>query len=289
MRRRLSRESGSESFDAASRIARSIGSNGWSGLARSAQASRARVAGGRVCSGAAVRSSPATSSASDMRFSVSVPVLSVHSTVTEPSASMAGARRTSAFCLAMRHAPSARNTVSTTGNSSGILAIARVTPASRPCSQPPRIATYSKVISRLEPRPSAANRTTARRISSCMGVAGERNVRNARPIRPTAVSVPMAVISAEPWPATTRVLACIRLSWRSSPGEAERRTGTDSPVSMDSSSIMSSASRMRASAGTRSPSATSIVSPTTNSRAATHRIWPSRSTHARGLLRSRNA
>ena len=76
-----------------------------------------------------------------MRFSVSVPVLSTHSTVAAPSISIAGMRRVSTPCREMRQAPSARNTVSTTGNSSGRIAMASVRPASTPSSQsPPRSA-----------------------------------------------------------------------------------------------------------------------------------------------------
>ena len=50
-----------------------------------------------------------------MRFSVSVPVLSVHSTVAAPSVSMAAARRVSTRACDMRHAPITMKTVSTSG------------------------------------------------------------------------------------------------------------------------------------------------------------------------------
>ena len=73
-----------------------------------------------------------------MRFSVSVPVLSVHSTVAEPSVSMAAARLVSTPVCEIRHAPIAMNTVSTTGNSSGSIDIPTAMPASSPSSQPPR-------------------------------------------------------------------------------------------------------------------------------------------------------
>ena len=51
-----------------------------------------------------------------IRFSVRVPVLSVHNTVAEPSVSMAAARRVSTRAREIRQAPIAMNTVSTTGN-----------------------------------------------------------------------------------------------------------------------------------------------------------------------------
>ena len=70
-----------------------------------------------------------------MRFSVRVPVLSVHSTVAEPRVSTAGMRRVSTRFWEMRQAPRARKMASTTGNSSGSMAMARVSPARRPPSQ----------------------------------------------------------------------------------------------------------------------------------------------------------
>ena len=79
---------------------------------------------------------PAWRRATRMRFSVSVPVLSVHSTVAEPSASTAGNLRASTRLFEMRQAPMAMKTVSTTGNSSGSTAIASAMPASSPCNQP---------------------------------------------------------------------------------------------------------------------------------------------------------
>ncbi len=73
-----------------------------------------------------------------MRFSVNVPVLSVHSTVAAPSDSMADARRVSTRACEIRQAPMARNTVRTTGNSSGNIDMPSAMPASTPSSQPPR-------------------------------------------------------------------------------------------------------------------------------------------------------
>ncbi len=72
-----------------------------------------------------------------MRFSVSVPVLSLHSTVVAPSVSMALMRRVSTPSFDSRRAPRAGNTVSTTGYSSGSIAMASAMPASSACSQSP--------------------------------------------------------------------------------------------------------------------------------------------------------
>ena len=74
-----------------------------------------------------------------MRFMVSVPVLSTQITVAEPSVSSTGERRVSTCFCERRHAPSARKTVSTTGNSSGSIAIAVAMPARSPSSQLPRV------------------------------------------------------------------------------------------------------------------------------------------------------
>ncbi len=85
-----------------------------------------------------LRRRSSASSATDIRFSVSVPVLSVHNTVAEPSVSIAAARRVSTRALEMRHAPIAMNTVNTTGNSSGSIDMPSAMPARIASSQPPR-------------------------------------------------------------------------------------------------------------------------------------------------------
>jgi len=60
---------------------------------------------------------------------VSVPVLSVQITVTEPSDSTAGSRRTMAFWRAIAVVPMARVMVTIAGSPSGIAATARPTTA----------------------------------------------------------------------------------------------------------------------------------------------------------------
>ena len=76
-----------------------------------------------------------------MRLSVSVPVLSVAITVTDPSASTAESLRTTARCRAIRSTPIARATVSTAGSPSGTAATAS--------------ATAKMTIAGVRPRPSA--------------------------------------------------------------------------------------------------------------------------------------
>ena len=108
------------------------------------EASTANSAISWNCSGSGRSSSTwtdpsTTSSRTVMLFIVSVPVLSTQMAVADPSVSMTGGRRVSTCRCDMRQAPSARKTVSTTGNSSGSIAIAVAMPASRPSSQWPRV------------------------------------------------------------------------------------------------------------------------------------------------------
>jgi hypothetical protein len=69
---------------------------------------------------------------------VSVPVLSTQRADAAPSISIAATRRVSTRLRDIRQAPSARNTVKTTGSSSGRIAIARVRAARKPRNQSPR-------------------------------------------------------------------------------------------------------------------------------------------------------
>ena len=89
------------------------------------------------------RCRPMASLRSVIWFCVSVPVLSTHRTVAAPSISTAGIRRVSTRLREIRQAPSARKIVSTTGNSSGRMAMAIAMPARNPCFQasapPPRV------------------------------------------------------------------------------------------------------------------------------------------------------
>ena len=77
-----------------------------------------------------------------IRFSVSVPVLSVRMTVVAPSVSTADRRSIKAFLRAIRHMPRASASVATMGKPSGIAATASamaastIRKASLPCSSP---------------------------------------------------------------------------------------------------------------------------------------------------------
>ena len=80
----------------------------------------------RAVHSASSGTSKARCRSSRMRLSVSVPVLSEQMTLTEPSVSTLGNRRTSAFTPISRRAPSASNTVTTAGSASGMAATARL-------------------------------------------------------------------------------------------------------------------------------------------------------------------
>ena len=77
--------------------------------------------------------------ATDIWFIVSVPVLSTHNAVAALSISMAATRRVRTLFCEIRQAPRARNTVSTTGSSSGRIAMANVNAARNPRNQSPRV------------------------------------------------------------------------------------------------------------------------------------------------------
>ena len=131
-----------------------------------------------------------------IRFIVSVPVLSTHSAVAEPRVSITGGRRVNTCFCDIRQAPRARNTVSTTGNSSGRSAIAVAIPASRPPSQFPRVSPYTTTTTTAASTPTIASAVTRRSISRCSGVRSASIVRSAAPILPNSVPVPVSLATA---------------------------------------------------------------------------------------------
>ena len=142
-----------------------------------------------------------------MRFSVSVPVLSLHSTVVAPSVSMALMRRVSTPSLDRRCAPSAGNTVITTGYSSGSMAIASAMPASTACSQSPFIKPCTSTKMRLSASASKARLRTSCAVCFCSGERSFSTVPSAVPMRPISLRAPVAVTSASAWPCTIKVPA----------------------------------------------------------------------------------
>ena len=136
---------------------------------------------------------------------VSVPVLSVQTTVEDPSASTAGSFRMSALRPAMRRRPTASAMVATAGRPSGTAAIARAMPASSiraagtPWTIPSPVTTAATAsVTHTSRRP----RTSSRRSS---GVFSSSIPPTSAPIRPTCVRAPVATITARPPPAATPV------------------------------------------------------------------------------------
>lgn len=210
-----------------------------------------------------------------MRPSVIVPVLSVATTVTDPSVSTAGSARTMTWRRAMRCAPTASAIVTTSGSDSGSAATVRLSPTSsisphgRPWTSPMRTTTaVSVTTSTARPR----LRPVSRRWS---GVGRDRPSCSIAAIRPRLLLAPVRVTSttARPWvvrpPATS-----------SSPGPCG--TGSDSPVTGASSTSRSCDCRTTASAGTRSPAVRLTWSPGTTSPAGTVTSSSSRRTTAVG-------
>ena len=278
-----------------------MGSNGSCWLARIAYSRSACTSSGsaRAAPVTSIDASPASSRATCIRLTVSVPVLSLHSTVAAPSASSAGIRRVRTWLFAMRQAPIAWNTVRTTGNSSGSSDIATVSPASTPSSQSWRTTPWMATIVPHRRNAKIARRLTTTATSRSSAVRSTSTSASTLPIRPIAVRPPVAITSKLPWPPTTSVPE--KTAGRSSPpgctstlgaapaSRARLRTGTDSPVRSDSSIWRFIASARTPSAGTRSPSATATRSPRTTSRPAIRLRTPPRRTSARGLDRSRSA
>ena len=214
-------------------------------------------------------------------------VLSVHTTVVEPSASTAGNRRTSAWRLAMRRSPTASAIVATAGSASGTAATASAIPISITSASgapwtAPRAATSAATprASQTSRRPSASRRRSS-------GVRFSSIPPTRAPIRPSSVAGPVAVTTASAVPPDT-VVPLYAMVDRSASGVSAGRsrsprfeTGRDSPVSAASSVRRSVASTRRTSAGTRCPASRRTRSPGTSVAASTVCRCPSRVTTAR--------
>ena len=219
-----------------------------------------------------------------IRFSVRVPVLSVQITEVDPRVSTALSRLTRAPRRAISRTPTASARVIVGSSPSGTLAtsspIAKLaaaatpSPAARPIGKnaiPAPTATNAiSVVARLTWCSSGLSLCSARWLSAA--------------IRPSSVPIPVAVtrasasppVQAVPLNTTSAACSSGRLG---SAGQAERVTGTDSPVSVDMSTSRVPVIR-RASAQMLSPSSISRTSPGTSSRASITWRVPSRRTLA---------
>ena len=215
-----------------------------------------------------------------MRLSVSVPVLSAQITLTEPSVSTLGRRRTSACTAASRRAPSASSTVTTAGRASGMAATAR-------------LRAVSAIISSGSPRSSPSAKTSAQMTSTasdsrrpkaasrrCSGVARNASAPSSAATRPSSVRAPVATTRPAARPCVTSVPLNAMFerspSGRSPAGSAACifSTVTDSPVRADSSTRSRATSCRRRSAGTRLPASSSTTSPGTRCSVCTTCTWP---------------
>ncbi len=215
-----------------------------------------------------------------MRLSVRVPVLSEQITLTEPSVSTLGRRRTSAFTVTSLRAPSANSTVTTAGSASGMAATARLiavsaisnsgSPRSTPIAKITAQIASTTIDSRL---PNAAKRR-------CKGVARASASLSSVATWPSSVSAPVATTKPVARPCVTSVpLKAMLMRSPNGRSPAGKRscifsTVTDSPVSADSSTRSWATSWSRRSAGTRLPASSSTTSPGTKCSVCTTCTWP---------------
>ena len=143
-----------------------------------------------------VRLAPAHSRVTVIWLRVSVPVLSVHTTVQPPSVSTAASRLTSALRFAIRCTPSASETLTAVGSPSGMAETAAATEnnsistSDSPRSTPSPKMTVAATTDRM---PSRVDRTARR---CCRGVSWRSALRTSFAISPTTVPMPMAVTMA---------------------------------------------------------------------------------------------
>ena len=209
------------------------------------------------------------------RFSLRVPVLSKHTTSTRPSASTDRGVRTSAPDLVSLRAAACCASVATSGRPSGTAATATATPLVTACRSPVPRRNPTAVTS--APPPTLTGSTRSVRLLSCAcrptcdALAGVR-----APARPASVASPTAVTIAAAVPVRIVVPAntmqARSLSGAPGVGDVCLLTGSDSPVSEDSSTSTPDASTSLPSAGTTSPGPISITSPGRNRDASTRSV-----------------
>ncbi len=228
-------------------------------------------------------------------FVVIVPVLSEQITVVAPSVSTDSRCLTSAPRCAILVALIASESVSVGSSPSGTSAT--ITPI--PNKKPLRVGVPSPSATPKKATPApiakAAINRTARSRSTRSGVGRRWTSPVRRAMSPSRVRAPVATTTARAAPDVTYVPAKTSpgAASGSSPGSAHasavRDIGTDSPVSVDSSTRSASACVTRASAEIRSPSTSTTTSPRTSSPAGIDTRRPSRRTVASTVSSSRSA
>ena len=217
---------------------------------------------------------------------VRVPVLSEQMTVTEPSVSTAESWRMMALCCAMRRTPSARVMVIRAGSPSGMAEAARATAIMNISARGwPRHSTPMAKVSTTKPTMTSASQWLKRAIWRSSGVVVDCTVASKALMRPSSVPLPVATTSPVAVPEATSVPE-YSMPCRSPRGASSATApaclsqGRDSPVSTASLARRPLACRMRRSAGTLSPEASSTTSPGTRVWASTTARTPPRSTVA---------
>ena len=231
---------------------------------------------------------PAYADTTVIRFSVRVPVLSEHITVAQPRVSTAGSLLINAFLCTIRRTPIAKAIVTTAGSPSGTAATAKLIPPKSICTtgsplKMPIRATIAHII-----RQKVTIISPSFSSLFCKGVSWVPADTIISAILPISVSIPVAITTAFPLPFVTRlpmynmlplvIPFCLWFLLLISFFE----TGTDSPVSIDSSKNRELPSIITQSAGTRSPASMTIKSLGTTISAGISLINPSRITLAWG-------
>ena len=226
-------------------------------------------------------------------FSVSVPVLSQHTTVALPSVSTAGRLFTSAFFFAIRCTPNAIIMVAVAGNPSGIMDMASEMPRNTSSSQPRSMRVSVKPIISMTAatiRPITVRILPTELSLRFMGVWKSSCCLSMPAILPTSVFMPVPTTTPTPLPyiTTDDEYAMFTLSPR---GASSLRTvgpsfglGTLSPVSEASCTLMLLSLIILMSAGTIEPSSRYTMSPGTSCSAGTMLSSPSRRTRALGAV-----
>ncbi len=204
-------------------------------------------------------------------------------TVVLPSVSTAGNCRMIAFRRAMRATPIANTMVTAAGSPSGMAPTHSATAAMNICpAGSPRVTPSANVAAPSARMPHSSHRPkrASLRVS---GVAISVASAISDAMRPVSVRSPVAQTTPSPWPLVTRLPANARF-FRSAnsvsrpSGSACFATGTDSPVSADSSTPNPHTRTSRRSAPIRSPGSSNTTSPGTSTSASTRRTSPSRRT-----------
>ncbi len=223
-----------------------------------------------------------------MSPSVSVPVLSRQMRSTRASPSTAGSSCTSTFRFASRTAPTANAMLVMSTRPSGIIAtIAAIdataaschAPLSMASTQPPFVTICALSTSRLIGPMIQAIQPSRRLMEERSSDATSENCLASLESLLANESAPTLSTTAVPPPPIT-------IEPDSTASSAALSTGSDSPVSIDSSSCRRSELRTCASAATWSPARSTSRSPSTTSASATSCSVPSRSTRACGACMS---